>query len=317
MKKKLIFIIISILVILPGCSYFDGNQLQNVGMIFESAIEGNTWNETGYQGLLDIEKKFNTDVFYKENVRGEGEVARTVDEFVQEGVNLVIGHGNSYGSHFVDLTKTYPDVHFVYMNGDMYNSSVTSLNFNAHALGFFGGMVAGEMTESNQVGVIAVFNWQPELEGFYEGVKYQNPAADIQIDFINDWDDEEQALRLYEKFRDVGVDIIVPVGNAYSEAVIEAAANDGIYSIGYIADQHEIAPDYVLTSMVQHVDEIYLKAAEDFNKEEMVGGIRSYDFQDEYITLGTFNEQIPSDFETEIVKSIEEYKETKLLPNEK
>lgn len=317
MKKQLIVTIIIMIMILPGCNYFsDDNNLQNAGMLFESEIAGNAWNEKGYEGLLAIEQEFNIDVFYKENTSKENDVLQAVDEFVQEGVNLIIGHGNSYGHHFVDLTKTYPEVQFIYMNGDLYNPKVTSLNFDSHAMGFFGGMVAGEMTETDEIGVIAVFSWQAELEGFYEGVKYQNPKAEVHIDFVNDWDDKEQAMIIYNEFVAAGTDVIVPVGNAYSKAVIEAAAKDDIYSIGYVADQHELAPEHVLTSMIQHVEAVYLNAAEDFNEEALMGGIRSYDFHDDYITLGMFNEKINSNFEKKITEAIEEYKKTNLLPIE-
>lgn len=302
--------------ILPGCSYFEGSNLQNVGMLFDSAIDQNTWSKKGYKGLLKIEEEFDIDVFYKENIRTEEEVIRAVDDLVKEGVNLIIGHSNLFGNYFVDITETYPDVHFVYTNGAIYNQSVTSLNFNAHAMGFFSGMIAGEMTESNQIGVIAVYSWQPELEGFFEGMKYQNPEALIHVDFVNDWDDNTLALELYERFKAEGSDIIIPLGNSYSASVIEQAAADEIYSIGYIDEQSELAEEYVLTSMIQHIDKLYLEVAEAFNKEEVNGGIQTYDFQNEYISLGTFNQAIPEAFKKEIEEAIEEYKKTNLLPNE-
>lgn len=317
MKKHYILISsIIIFMILPGCSYFEGSNLQNVGMLLDSPIDNNTWSKKGYQSLLEIGEKFDIDVFYKENIRTEEEVIAAVDELVKEGVNLIIGHSNLFGNYFVDITETYPDVHFVYTNGAIYNQAVTSLNFNSHAMGFFSGMIAGEMTESNQIGVIAVYSWQPELEGFFEGMKYQNPEAVIHVDFVNDWDDEALALNLYERFRAEGIDIIIPLGNSYSALVIEEAANDGIYSIGYIAEQAEIAEEYVLTSMIQHIDKLYLEVAEAFNKGELQGGIQTYDFQNEYISLGTFNKAIPEDFKNEMDTVIEEYKETNLLPNE-
>ena len=311
-----LFLFILVIVILPGCSYFQGNELNNIGMLFDSTIEDNSWNEKGYEALLEMEKQFKTDVFYKENVRSEQEVKTAVADFVKEGVNLVIGHGNSYGNHFVDLTKTYPEVHFIYTNGEIYDSGITSINMNVHALGFFAGMVAGEMTKSDQIGVIAAYSWQPELEGLYEGAKYQNPNSNLMIDFLTDWDDVEQALAVYEKSKTNGADIIIPIGHAYSKAVIEAAADDGIHSIGYIQDQHEIAPDYVLTSMIQHIDHLYIKAATDFNNGDLVGGIRSYDIHEDYIKLGEFNEKIPEYFRTYIQEEIENYKETNLLPYE-
>lgn len=316
LKKNYILICFIIIIILPGCSYFEGSNLQNVGLLLDSPLDNNTWNKKGYQGLLEIGGKLDIDVFYKENVRTEEDVIAAVDELVKKGVNLIIGHSNLFGNYFVDITETYPDVHFVYTNGAIYNQAVTSLNFNSHAMGFFGGMIAGEMTESNQIGVIAVYSWQPELEGLFEGMKYQNPEAVIDVDFVNEWDDESLALEFYERFKAKGIDIIIPLGNAYSTQVIEQAADDGIYSIGYMTEQAEIAEEYVLTSMVQHIDRLYLEVAEAFNKGELQGGIQTYDFQNEYVSLGEFNEVIPERFKDEMETVIEEYEETNLLPNE-
>lgn len=316
MKKYLLLIITATIVILPSCSYFAGSKLQNVGMLFDTTIDNDTWSTEGYQSLLAIEEEFDIDVFYKENIRTEREVRSAVEEFVQDGVNLIIGHSNIFGNYFVDITKTYPDVHFIYTNGAIYNQAVTSLNFNSHAMGFFGGMVAGEMTEAEEIGVIAAYAWQPELEGFYEGVKYQNPNANLHIDFVNDWADEAQALDLYEQFKNAEIDIIFPVGNSFSEEVIQTAAEDDIYSIGYIVDQLEVAPDYVLTSMVQHIGELYVDTVEAFKKDNITGGIQINDFQNGFISLGTFNEKVPEDFQEEIQVAIDHYIETNLLPNE-
>lgn len=316
MRRHITLFILMIIIILPGCSYFEAGNLQNVGMLLDASIEDNTWSKKGYESLLEIEEKFNVDVFYKENITTEREIIAAVDQFVEDGVNLVIGHSNIFGSYFIDLSHAYPDVHFIYTNGAIYNNSVTSLNFNSHAMGFFGGMVAGEMTETNEIGVIAVYSWQPELEGFYEGVKFQNPNANLQIDFVNDWSDEAMAMNLYERFKNVGIDIIFPVGNSFSESVIEAAAEDKISSIGYIADQHKIAPEYVLTSMIQHIDKLYLDGVESFNTGKIAGGIQTYDFNDEFISLGTFNERIPKAFEEKVEEAIETYADTGLLPNE-
>src|SRR5699024_2421464 len=106
-------------------------------------------------------------------------------EFVQKGVNLIFGHSHLYGKYFMDIAELYPDVHFVYFNGKSYADNVTSLNFNPYAVAFFGGMVAGEMTSSNHVGIIAAYEWQAEIEGFNEGVKYKKGGEKLNINNLN------------------------------------------------------------------------------------------------------------------------------------
>src|SRR5699024_7972388 len=120
-------------------------------------------------------------VYLEEEIQTEYEVAKAVDEFVQKGVDLIFGHSLLYGKYFMDIAELYPDVHFVYFNGKSYADNVTSVNFNPYAVAFFGGMVAREMTASNHVGIMATDELQAEIEGCYDGVKYQNAGAKVPI----------------------------------------------------------------------------------------------------------------------------------------
>ncbi|MFD1360174.1 BMP family ABC transporter substrate-binding protein [Lentibacillus salinarum] len=318
MKKFLIMIPIVFIFILAGCSLVgDSGNLQNAGLLVETSIHDQPWNKKGYEGLLAIEETFNTDVFYKEGVRTEADVREAVDTFVNDGVNLIFGHSSTYGNFFEEMSEEYPGVHFVYFNGGQFAEGVTSLNFNAHAMGFFAGMLAGEMTESNHAGVIGAFEWQPEIEGFYEGVTYQNPEADVHFNYVNDWDGKGKAMDVYETLRKEGTDVVYPAGNAYSTAVIEQASDDGIYAVGYVSDQAKLAEKAVLTSTVQHVEKLYELAAEKFNEGDLRGGVLTFDFQDDMISLGKFSADVPGNFQKLMQEEIEAYQDTGLLPNER
>nr|WP_090234172.1 BMP family ABC transporter substrate-binding protein [Lentibacillus halodurans] len=315
--KKLPIIILTafILVILSGCG--DSGNLQNAGMLVETSIDDQPWDQKGYEGMLAIEEEFNVDVYYKEGVQTEQDVREAVEELVNDGVNLIFGHSNTYGTYFEDISQAYPDIHFVYFNGGQFAEDVTSMNFNSHAMGFFAGMMAGEMTETNHVGVIGAFEWQPEIEGFFEGVSYQNPEAEVHFNYVNDWNGKEMAMQMYETMRGEDADVIYPAGNAYSVSVIEQARGDGIYAIGYVSDQSEIDGETVLTSTVQHVEEIYTRTAENFNKGDLRGGVMTFDFQDDMISLGEFSPEVPEKFREKMREEVEAYKHTGLLPNER
>ncbi|SFD38504.1 nucleoside-binding protein [Lentibacillus persicus] len=319
MLKRLSIVVLAtfILIFIAGCSnYFNSGNLQNAGMLVETTVHDQPWDKKGYEGLLQIEETFNVDVFYKEGVKTQEDVRKAVDELVSDGVNLIFGHSSAYGQFFEDISQTYPEVHFVYFNGGQFGEDVTSLNFNAHAMGFFAGMMAGEMTETDHVSVIGAFEWQPEIEGFFEGVTYQNSEAEVDFNYVNDWNSNKLAMEMYETMRDDGADVIYPAGNAYSHAVIEQANEDGIYAIGYVADQSEIAEETVLTSTVQHVSELYTLAAKEFNEGDLRGGVMTYDFQDDMISLGKFSPDVPEEFKNMIQEEIEVYKESGLLPHE-
>ncbi|WP_245837282.1 BMP family ABC transporter substrate-binding protein [Virgibacillus phasianinus] len=316
-KLYVIFLATACLLIITVCNmYTKTGQIQNVGMLVEDSIHDQAWGHKGYKGLQSIEKKFDVHVFYEEGVKTQQQVAEVVDKFVNNGVNLIFGHSNIYGKYFVNIAKSYPNVQFVYFNGGYHAKNVTSLNFNSHAMGFFGGMIAGKMTDSNQVGIIAAYEWQPEIEGFYEGAKYQNPDVTVHIDYVKDWSDENTALIMYKKMKDMGVDVFYPTGDSYSKEVIKQASEDDLYAVGYVTDQSNIDEETVLTSTVQHVDRLYTLAAEKFNSDKLKGDILVFDFQDDAITLGPFSSDIPKDYVEKVENMIKEYKKTAILPNE-
>lgn len=312
---RIMFVFLCITMITTGCKQANYDQIQNVGLLLDGEIEDHEWNKKGYEGLQQIEENFDVNVYYKENITTEEDIVQSIDEFVKKGTNLIFGHGSIYGSLFQEIEDLYPDVHFVYFNGGYYNDHVTSLNFNGHAMGFFSGMIAGEMSRSGKVGIIASFESQPEIEGFYEGAIHQNSQVEVHVNYINHLDDTGEVTDIYNEMLNNGVDVFYPAGYSFSEQVIEKAEKNNVYAIGYIADQTNIAPSHVLTSTVQNVEQLYEITAEQFNNDEIEGDVLVYDFADELLTLGDFNEQVPASFQIYMEEVIEEYKETGILPN--
>lgn len=316
-KYSIYMLIITSLIFIVGCAQNENQgNLFKVGMIVKGTVEDNPWNDKGYKGLLAIRNDLGVEVEVIENVETDEEISKAVSELVNEGVNLIFGHSSIYGENFYNLAKNFPDVHFVYTNGNYYSENLTSMTFNSHAMGFFAGMIASQMSESKEVGIIAAYQWQPEIEGFYEGVKYKDANTNVNMEFIYDWNDKDAALLAYNKIIEKGVDVIYPAGDDFSEEIIKHASEDDIYAIGFVSDQYKIEPDTVLTSTVQHVDRLYLLAAEKFNKGTLKGEIMSFDFKDDFITLGEYSEQVPKYFQKSLNEYIEEYKDTGLLPNQ-
>lgn len=315
-KHSIILFFVISLFLLASCTHNqDELHINKVGMIVEGSID-EEWNQKGYKGLEAIKDKYDVNVLYEENVKTENETMAAVDQLVHDGANLIFGHSNHYGRFFVDLAEEYPDVHFVYFNGGYFNDHVTSMNFNSHAMGFFGGMIASEMSKTKHVGIIASYEWQPEIEGFYEGVKYQDPTTKVHVNYVNNWNETVVSTDIYNEMRDKDVDIIYPTGESYSKDVIAQASKDGIYAIGYGADQAISDEDKVLTSMIQHIDKLYLLAAKKFNEQALDGGFMTFDFQDEVITLGEFSPDVPVEYQKYIADLVDKYAETNLLPHE-
>lgn len=293
----------------------DKSGVGKVGLLVPDTIDDQVWGTEGYKGLLQIKSKFQVDVFYKEGIISEAATRASVNEFVDKGVNLIFGHGSEYADIFNEIADEYPDVHFIFFNGNTKKDNVTSLNFDGHAMGFFGGMVAGKMTEANKVGIIAAFEWQPEINGFYEGVLFQNDDVDVDIGYVQNWDDHEKAISIAENMIADGVDIIYPAGDGFNVPVIERLKEEGLYAIGYVSDQSDLGKETVYTSTVQHVDQLYLLVTSKFDKGDLASGTLYFDFKDDVISMGTFSPKVDESFINELKGYINEYKETGDLPS--
>lgn len=317
MIKRFGIILMSVFLLVScGQSPSDG-KLKKVGLLVPETINDQVWGTKGYKGVLNIQSRFNIEVYYKEGMNSEPAVERAVREFDQKGVNLIFGHGSEYADFFNHLAQKYPHIHFVSFNGNAKEPNTTTLNFEGYAMGFFGGMVAGHMTKSNHIGMIAAYDWQPEVRGFLKGVAYQNKKAQIDISYVGQWDDNEKALGILNKMIKNKVDVVYPAGDGFNVALIEKLKEEGLYAIGYVSDQSDLGKTTVLTSTVQHVDALYELVAEKYNNDELKSGNLSFDFKDNVISLGKFSPVVDKKFINTLNAEIEKYKNTGKLPDEK
>ena len=310
-------IILLCLLLLASCGQaMSTGNLKKAGLLVPDTVNDQVWGTKGYKGMLKIQSHHNVEVYYKEGMSSQLVVERAVKEFHQKGVNIIFGHGNEYSEYFNNISDQYPDIHFVSFNGDAKNSNTTSLNFEAYAMGFFGGMIAGHMTKTDTVGIIAAYEWQPEIEGFYEGANYENENVRVLIEYVGNWDDDKKAIGSLNSVLEKNADVIYPAGDGYNVPVIEKVKEKGHYAIGYISDQSDLGESVVLTSTVQHVDALYELVAEKFNDGKLKSGNLSFDFQDDVITLGKFSPNVDKEYIDLINAAIEKYKKTGKLPNE-
>ncbi|WLR42938.1 BMP family ABC transporter substrate-binding protein [Bacillus carboniphilus] len=315
--KLRISLILLLLFSLLGCEQMQTNNLNKVGLLVYETVNDQVWGTKGYKGLLKIQSELGVDVDYKDQMNNESAIKQAVKEFDEDGINLVFGHGVQYEDTFNSLSKQYPSMHFVFFNGDAQGENVTSLNFEAYSMGFFAGMIAAYMSETKQLGVIASKEWQQEVVGFKEGALFQDSNVKVDIEYTDDWDNVPVAQNRLDSLLQKQADVVYPAGDGYNVPVIERLKEEGKYAIGYITDQSVLGEQTVLTSTVQHVDELYVLVAKRFQEGNLTSGNLTFGFEQEIIDLGEFSPLIDEDFIEKIENDIKRYKESGELPNEK
>jgi basic membrane lipoprotein Med (substrate-binding protein (PBP1-ABC) superfamily) len=115
--------------------------------------------------------------------------------------------------------------------------------------GYLAGMLAGGLTESGTIGVVAAMPI-PEVNrivnAFVMGVAETNPDATVNVSFINSFFDPATAAQAAEAQIAQGADILF----AERAGVIEVADEHDLPVFGMMVDQQELAPDNVVTSLV-------------------------------------------------------------------
>lgn len=301
------------------CCSSDANQgkLERAGLLVPETISDQVWGTIGYKGMLKIQSEFGIDVFYKEGIGSAQMTERAIEEFDQKKVNLIFGHGNEYSAYFNNIAGQYPNIHFVSFNGDANQPNTTSLQFEGEAMGFFGGMTAAYMSMRRKIGVIAAFEWQPEVKGFIEGAAFQNPEIEVLVEYTGHWGDSQIAIESLNKLILKGADVIYPAGDGFNVPVIEKIKEKGLYAIGYVSDQSDLGQSTVLTSTVQHVDKLYELVAEKYAQGTLQSGNLQFDFQDGVITMGEYSHLVNKEFQKTINAHLNQYIESGKLPSAK
>jgi transcriptional activator of comK gene len=316
--KKTIMAIILLMLLLSACGQpTPDSGEQKVGLLVPDTVSDQVWGTKGYKGLLRIQTEYDLDVYYKEGIHTDSSIKKAVEDFHKDGVTLIFGHGSEYAQTFNSISSDYPEIHFVCFNSEAQGKNVTSLNFEANAMGFFGGMVAGHMSKTNNIGIIAAFEWQPEVDGFFEGVLHENPDARVLIDYTQDWDDPEKALAILDNMIQQEVDVVYPAGDGFNVPIINSLKEKGLYAVGFVSDQSDLGENTVITSTVQHVPALYELVARRHFTGELDSGNLYFDFKDDVISLGKFSPLVSKEYQESIHNQIEEYKNSGLLPNEK
>ncbi|MBE3554277.1 MAG: BMP family ABC transporter substrate-binding protein [Thermicanus sp.] len=294
-----------------GCTPFyelrmEKNEPLTVGLLLEGNRFDQGWDSQGYEGLVQIERQLHAKVTYYEfnNHATDEEIVARAEEMIRQGFRLLFGHGKVFENGFNRLGRKYPGVQFILINGQSFAPNVYSICFSGKSMGYFAGIVAGLMTNTNRIGIVAAYRGMPEVEGYIAGVSRVNPKAHVLIGEVGSWGDRAKGREEAVKLLQQGADVLFPAGDAFAIEVINAAREKQAYAVGFIIDQSFIARQTVLVSVTQNVKEIYLELAKAALRGELnryQGKV--YDFYNGGHHLTEFGSMVPAS----VVKRVEEY----------
>lgn len=276
------------------------NDFTTVMVTDIGGVDDKSFNQSAWEGLQawgeENGKSEGIDGYNHIVSNSDAEFITNLTTAVNSNFDLVFGVGYKLKEAMQEVSQTYPDTKFAIIDDTIEGENTTSVLFADNEAAFLAGVAAAMTTKTNKVGFVGGMEGVviDRFEaGFVEGVKYVDEAIEVNVQYVDSFDDAARAKSIASAMYSDGADIIYQAaGNAgngvFSEArdIVEAAPTREIYVVGVDRDQQEEGKitingevrDLTLTSTVKGVG----VAAHDIANRTMNGDFPS----NEVITLG-------------------------------
>lgn len=226
-----------------------------VGLITDvGEIDDKSFNQSAWEGVKRAEAELSAIVNYVET-KDAKDYATNMGLFIEKNYDVIVTVGFAMGEATAIAAAEYPNIKFIGV--DQFQATaipnVAGLIFNEDKAGFLAGVLAAEMSKSNTIAAVLGTDLVPPVvafkEGYENGARYAKPDINIissyhpgglDVAFTDPgWggDTAKQAI-------DQGADVVFGAGGKTGNgALIETAANEGVFCIGVDTDQWETVPE--------------------------------------------------------------------------
>lgn len=274
-----------------------------VAIILPGVITDKAWNQAGYEGLNEIQKKQGAEIAYVEKI-GQAEQAEALSDFARRGFNLVYAHGGQFDAAIQQVAGQFPKTFFVGVNGAASGPNIAALRIDHLQASYLCGIIAANLSKSKKIAYLAGQEFQAtqeELRGLQLGAKSVEPTIQVSSSFTGDWNDAAKAKEAMEAIISSGADVVYQWLDNAAPTVLQTASDRGIYAFGNTADQLSVAPKAVLTSAVKRIDLAIAKLADLAAKNELKGQVYTLGLEEpEILHLGQFNSVVPAELQNQV-----------------
>ena len=238
-----------------------GAALAEPALIFDLGGKfDKSFNEAAYMGADRWAKE--TGGTYKElEMQSEAQREQALRRLSETGANPIVMTGFAFGDVLNKVAPDYPDTKFVIIDMVVDQPNVQSNVFADEQGSYLAGIMAGMATKTKTVGFIGGMD-VPLIRnfacGYVQGVKSVDPEIKVIQNMTGTtpaaWNDPVKGGELAKAQKSQGADVIYAAAGGTGLGVLQAAADEGILSIGVDSNQNHLHPGKVLTSAIKRVD---------------------------------------------------------------
>ncbi|AXC48460.1 BMP family ABC transporter substrate-binding protein [Paracoccus suum] len=219
-----------------------------------------SFNEAAFHGA---EKwKAETGGTYKElEMQSEAQREQALRRLAETGANPIVMTGFAFGDVLNKVAPDYKDTKFVIVDTVVDQPNVQSVVFTEEQGSYLAGVLAAMASKTGTVGFVGGMDI-PLIHkfecGYAEGFKSVKPDGKVLVNYTGTtpaaWNDPVKGGELAKAQKSQGADVIYAAAGGTGIGVLQAAADEGILSVGVDSNQNHLHPGKVLTSMIKRVD---------------------------------------------------------------
>ncbi|WP_068315542.1 BMP family lipoprotein [Polycladidibacter hongkongensis] len=219
-----------------------------------------SFNEAAYRGAEAFKAK--TGIKYREfEVTNPSQREQALRNFARRGMNPIVGIGFAQASAMEKVAKEFPDTKFAIVDSVVDLPNVRSVVFKEQEGSYLVGVIAALASKTGKVGFVGGMDI-PLISAFSCGYKQGVKATDANAEVFENmtgttpaaWNDPVKGGELAKSQFARGADVVFQAAGGTGVGVLQAAADEGKFSIGVDSNQNYVHPGSVLTSMVKGVD---------------------------------------------------------------
>lgn len=230
-------------------------------------VNDGSFNQFAYEGLQAAEACFDIETDFIETAN-QADYNNNLSTILSSEPDVVI----TTGFLLADATLTYaqdnPDVGWVGIDQfqEEYPDNYVGILFREDQGGYLAGSLAGLLTESNVIGVVAGREDVPPVvryvNGYEAGAKSVNPDIEVLRVYNASFDNPAKGASDAKQMIGEGADVIFGAGGITGSGGVRAAAEAGAWAIGVDQDQYATifgggtaqGADRIASSAVKRVD---------------------------------------------------------------
>ena len=221
------------------------------------------WTFAHDNGRKALEKEFGDKIVtsFVENVPESADAERVLRDMATQGNKLIFGTTFGYMEPMLKAAPDFKDVKFEHATGYKQADNMRTYDSRTYEGAYMAGVIAGKMTKSNTLGVVASLPI-PEvlrnINSFTLGAQSVNPKVKTKVVWVNGWFDPPKETEAATSLINGGADVLFQ--NTDSPAVLKTAEAKGKRAFGWDSDMTAYGPKAHLASAVINWGPYYISS---------------------------------------------------------